>query len=179
MIDYAVALTFPGKIAKELNRLRQEYNQYVGYTIEPHLTLVYPLLPEGDISIVKEKLDAVGKKAKPFTLILNGIEYFEGKNNVAYVAIENKQPVKALHTDIMLSLSGLIKEEYTDGQYNFERFTPHVTIGEQIPEAVFPSVKKMFSDYRLHFEIEMASFALFSSGDDAKWRVDSVFQLSG
>ena len=179
MIDYAIALIFPGAIAKELNVLREKYLHYVGYTIEPHLTLVYPLLLEVDISLVKEKLDAVSKRTKPFTLILNGIEYFEGKNNVAYAAIKDKQPVVALHIDIMRSLNGLIKEEYTAGQYNLERFTPHVTIGEQIPEDVFPAVKNRFSGYRLHYEIEMDSFVLFSAGEDGVWKPNCLFKLSG
>ena len=179
MIDYAIDLIFPGAIAKELNSLREKYNQYVGYTIEPHLTLAYPFLPEVDISLVKEKLNAVSKRTKPFTLILDGIAYFEGKNNVAYAAIENKQPVVALHIDIMRSLNGLIKEEYTDGQYNLERFTPHVTIGDQIPQEVFASVKKRFSDYRLYYEIEMLSFVLSSADEDGVWKPNCLFKLSG
>ena len=73
--DYAVVLTFPGDIAESLNKLREKHNKYTGYTIEPHLTLVYPFVPQGDITTVNEKLDAVAGRTKPFTLILNGIEY--------------------------------------------------------------------------------------------------------
>ena len=61
--------------------------------------------------------------------MLNGIEYFEGTNNVAYVAVENKWPVIGLHTDIVYSLKGLIEESDKEA-YKLERFTPHVTIGE-------------------------------------------------
>ncbi len=179
MIDYAVALTFPSEFAKKLNGLREKYNQNVGYTIEPHLTLVYPFLPEVNIGIIEEKLDEAGKRTKPFTLLLKGIEYFEGVNNVAYAAIENKEPVTALHADIMRSLNGLIKEEYTDGQYNIDKFIPHVTIGEQIPDDVFPTVKRKFSDYELHYETEITSFTLFSGSEDGVWKKAEIFGLSG
>ena len=179
MIDYAVALTFPSEVDELLSRLREIYNQYIGYTIKPHLTLVYPFVPQVDITIIKEKLKAVAKRTKPFTLVLNGIEYFEGANNVAYAANENKQPVIDLHIDIISPLKELIKEEYTNGQYNLERFTPHVTIGGQIPDEIFPTIKKKFSDYDIHHEIEIVSFVLFSSGEDAIWKPACVFELSG
>ena len=178
-ILYTVALTFPSEVEEGLSRLKEQYNQYVNYTIEPHLTLVYPFVPEVDIVIINEKLEAVAKRTKPFTLVLDGIEYFEGTNNVAYAAVENKRPVIDLHTDIIQSLKGLTKEPYTDGKYNLEGFTPHVTIGEQIPDEVFAIVKKQFSDYKLHHEIKIVSFSLFSSGEDGIWKSAHVFELSG
>ena len=175
--DYAVVLTFPGDIAESLSRLREKYNKYTGYTIEPHLTLVYPFVPQGDIATVNEKLDVVAGRTRPFTLVLNGIEYFEEANNVVYAAIENKRPVVDLHVDIVHSLSGLITQEYTDGSYNLERFTPHVTIGEHIPDGVFPTVKEDFSDYELHHEIMIGFFVLFSAKDDRIWQPECVFKL--
>lgn len=179
MTAYAVALTFPANVARELNELRNELTQYVGYRIEPHMTLVYPFSPPVDMNTVEEKLDAVAKAARPFRLVLDGVEYFEGENNVAYVAVESADPVKSLHTAIMRSISGLIGEESANGQYNLERFVPHVTIGEQIPNELFPSVKVKFADRKVHHEIEMSSFALFFSGDDRVWKAKRLFWLSG
>jgi len=175
---YAVALTFTGEVAKELSRLREKYNRYVSYTIEPHLTLEYPFVPEVDLSIINEKLKAVARRTRPFTLVLSGIEYFEGTSNVAYVAVENKRTVVDLHTDIVYSLKGLIGEGDKEG-YKLERFIPHVTIGECIPSEVFPTVKKRLSDYELHYESEIVSFVLFSVGKDEKWEPARVFELSG
>jgi 2'-5' RNA ligase len=179
MVNYAVVLTFPGDVAEELNKLRSDYNQYVRYRIEPHLTLVYPFLPLRNIDTVDEKLAAVGKRTKPFTLILDGIGYFEGENNVVYAAIEDEEHVKALHNEIMHSLSELIKEEYTDGQYDLDRFVPHVTLGEQIPDELLPSVKERFATYKLHNEVEVSSFVLVSAGEDGVWKRNRSFGLSG
>ena len=178
-IDYAIALTFPAEVAEKLSSLREEYNRYVGYTIEPHITLAYPFLPEVDIATIKEKLQAVAKRTKPFSLVLNGIEYFEEANNVAYAAVENKRPVIDLHTDIKHSLDGLIKDEYTEGIYNLERFTPHATISEQIPDEVFPIIKKALADCVLHYEIKITSFTLFSADEDGIWKPACSYQLSG
>ena len=179
MTLYAVALILPDQIEQILDNLRGDYNRYMNYIDIPHLTLVYPFVPEVDITIVNEKLEEVAKRTKPFTLVLNGIEYFEGDNNVAYAAIENKRPVIDLHTDIIHSLNGLIKEEYTNGQFNVDRFVPHVTIGEHIPDVVFLTVKKTFADYQLHYEIEIVSFPLFSLGEDSIWKTTRLFEITG
>lgn len=175
---YAVALTFTGEAAKELIRLREKYNRHVSYAIEPHLSLEYPFVPKVDLSIVNEKLKEIARRTRPFTLIVNGIKYFEGTNNVVYVAVGNRRPVIDLHTDIVYSLKGLIKEGDKE-LYKLERFTPHVTIGECIPNEVFLTVKKSLSDYELHHEIEIASFVLFSADKDEKWKPACVFELSG
>ena len=175
---YAVALTFSGEIADMFGRLRKDYQQYMKYTIVPHITLVYPFAPGVGMSIIVEKLEEVAKRTSPFTLVMSGIEYFEGGNNVVYVAIAIKQSVKELHADLIRSLNGLIQEEYTDGNYNLEKFTPHMTIGEKIPEDVFPGIKQRLSSYKLYHESEIADFSLFSE-ENGIWEPKRVFELAG
>ena len=177
MTLYAVVLTFSDEHVKELNKLREKYQRYVSYTIVPHLTLKYPFTLIADIAIVNDKLKAVAGKIKPFTLVLNGIEFFEGINNVAYAAIENKRPVIALHAEIVHSLKGLVKEE-DEEIYELDRFTPHVTMGESIPEDVFPAIKKMLADYDLHLECQISAFSLYAGTWDGVWKLESVFELS-
>jgi 2'-5' RNA ligase len=174
-IDYAIALTFPIEVVDELDSLREEYNRYVSYLIEPHITLVYPFQPEVDIAIIKEKLEAVARRTKPFTLVLNGINYFEGGNNVAYVTIENMHPVRELHRSIVNSLSKSVKE--LPG-YNFSEYIPHITIGEKIPEVILPIIKKKLANYRIHYECRIDYFSLFSE-DNRVWSQKRVFKLSG
>ena len=175
---YAVALTFSGGIDEMLKNLREDFKEYMRYTIVPHITLVYPFVPVFSLYKVNEKLEEVAKRTKPFNIILSGIEYFEGTNNVAYVAVEKRRAVRKLHTDIIKSLDGLIKEWYTDGKYNLERFLPHVTIGERIPDALFPDIKKRLSKYRLHYQDNVTEFGLFAEENGA-WQLNRVFQLAG
>lgn len=176
MTSYAVALTFPAGIETELNRLREKYNRYVNYHIPPHVTLMYPFKLSTDLTVTKERLESVASRTRPFVLELDGVEYFEETNNVAYVAIKNKRPVVDLHTDIVRSLQGLVEGEYEE--YIFERFTPHMTIAESIPNEVFPVIKKELSGYTLNRNINIDSFVLFSSGNDAVWKPETIFRLS-
>ena len=177
---YAIVLTFPDEVAKVLSELREliKYQRYVSYNIEPHLTLKQPFIPEVDLTIINERLRAIAERTRPFTLVMNGIGYFGGANNVAYAAVENKQLVIELHTDIVHTLKGLVKQEDTE-TYELERFTPHVTIGESIPEDVFPTINKMLSGHKLHLECEISAFALYSGTWDGVWEPVCVFKLSG
>ncbi len=178
MTLYAVVLTFSGEVAGRLNQLRDKYNRYVSYTIEPHLTLKPPFTPEVALTVIREKLQAVAGRTEPFTLVLNGVKYFEAVNNVAYVAIETKHPVIDLHADVVHALKGLVKQAEED-PYELERFTPHVTIAESIPQDVFPTVRKDLADYKIHLECEISAFSLYSGTWDGVWRPVSAFELSG
>ena len=176
--DYAIVLTFAPRIEKPLSKLREKYLKNTDYQIVPHLTLVYPFMPVFSLYIVNEQLEKVAKRTKPFDITLNGINFFEDESNVIYAAIENKRPVKNLHLDLVRSLEGLIKEQYTDGKYNLGRFVPHVTIGNKIPDDIFPDLKKRLSRYRFYFEENITDFTLFIETSGV-WQRKRVFKLSG
>lgn len=178
MTSYAVVLTFPQQVEKELKDLRDRYNKYVTYSIVPHITLKQPFKSRVELSVVNERLSAVANRTKPFVLILDGVEYFEEVNNVVYVAIKNNKPVADLHADIVRSLEGLVEAEY-EVDYGLDRFTPHMTIAEQIPDEVFPVVKKELSSYKANHKVAMDSFSLYNQGEDKIWKLGTIFRLSG
>jgi 2'-5' RNA ligase len=175
---YAVVLTFSGEIEKVFEKLREDFQPHMNYTVVPHITLVYPFVPVFSFFRINEQLTKVAKRTKHFKIVLNGIEFFEDGNNVAYAAVQNRRTVKRLHTDIVKSLEGLFKEWYTDGRFNFEKFVPHVTIGERIPATSFPDVKKKLSRYKLHYEDHITDFSLFAE-DNGNWQLNRVYELKG
>jgi 2'-5' RNA ligase len=175
---FAVALTFPETVESRLIKLCEDYRQYMKYNIVPHMTLVYPFVPVFSLFQIKEQLENVARQTPQFNIVFNGIEYFEGEHNVAYAALENKRAVKKLHTDIIHSLDGLIKEWYTDGMYNLENFIPHVTIADKIPLKIFADIKKRLAGYSLHYEYKVADFGLLEE-ENHEWRINQVFELTG
>jgi len=178
MTSYVIALTFPAEIEEELNVLRGKYNRYVRYSITAHLTIKKPFKMIAGLATVNERLEAIASRTRPFALELDGLEYFEGTNNVAYVAIRNKKPVIDLHTDIVRSLARLVEAEYEE-DYELEKFTPHVTIAEHIPDKVFPAIKQELSNYNQNYKTNIDSFTLFSQEEDAVWKPLTIFRLSG
>lgn len=174
---YTVILTFPKNVEEELKKLRRKYNKYTSYSIDPHITLKQPFRPIVASAIIDKKLRAVAERTKPFNLILNRIEYFEGANNVAYAAIKNKKSVIGLHTDIVRSLKGLVKEKYKE-EFELEKFLPHATISEEIPNKAFPVIKKELSSYKLKHKIKIDFFSLYFEGKKEIWKPAGVFKFS-
>lgn len=176
--SYSVALTFPGELEILLNKLREAHRPHMHYAFVPHITLVYSFLPAKSIESVIERLEEVAAKARPFRLTLDGIEYFQTVNNVAYIAIKNPSPVKALMHDIVTAIKGEVTGYYAGDQYHPDHLIPHMTIGEQIPGHIFPEVKKRFADLKIHREIEVKDFILAGESGNL-WETLRKFKLRG
>ena len=180
MVSYAVVLTFPEQIERELDILREPYKTYVGYTIPPHITLKFPFILRTDLGDARERLEFVADNARPLHVVLDGVRYFEGDNNVAYVAIGEEKPIRELHSHIHYALEGIVSEEYEELRgFVLDGFIPHVTVGEHIPDEVFPAVKKTLENHRIRYEARLESFHLYSQADDRIWRPAEEFNLSG
>jgi 2'-5' RNA ligase len=175
---YSVALTFPGELEILLNKLREPYRPHMHYAFLPHITLVYSFLPAKSIESVIARLETAAAKARPFSLTLEGIEYFQTVNNVAYIAIKNKESVKALMDDIVREIKGEVTGYYAGDQYHPDHLIPHMTIGEKIPPHVFPELKKRFADLKIHREIRVEEFILAGESGNL-WQQLRTFKLKG
>jgi 2'-5' RNA ligase len=175
--SYAIVLTFSEDIENVFSKMRSRFQQYLDYTIVPHITLVYPFAPVFTLLQINEQLDKIAKHTRQFSITLNKIKYFEKENKVVYAALQNRQPVKKLHTDIVKSLDGLVKEIDTDGRYNLENYVPHVTIGSHLPDRVFKNVKNRFARYRIRYVDKITYFSLFAE-ENGDWERVRVFNLS-
>ena len=171
-----VALTFPEDVRRVLDRLRERHNRYVSYSIEPHVTLKFPFAVTCELDLIEDRLTAVAGRTRSFTMVLNGVAFFEEREKVAYVAIEDPGPVVRLHTEVVRSLQGLTKDE---GEYELEGFIPHATIAAAIPDEVFPAVKRSLSGLKLRHSVEVTSFSLLTAEKDGVWTPARVFRLSG
>ena len=176
--SYAIAITFPGEMEILMSRLREAFRPHLHSALVPHITLVYGFLPVKSIESVIAGLETVAANARPFSLMLEGIEYFQTVNNVAYIAIKNKDAVKAFMNDIVIAIRQHITGYYAGDTYHPDHLIPHMTIGEKIPPHIFPEVKKRFAEYQIHREIEVTEFAL--AGESAGlWQQLKTFKLTG
>ena len=163
---YAVVLTVAGKAKTGLAELRTRFGAHMKYTIEPHVTIKYPFTLRADIGIILNKLNEVAGHAKPFVMVLDGMRYWEGPNNVAYVAVKNRKAVFDLHSAVTLALQGLTAGDTT---YDFQNFTPHLTISEHIPNDILPGVKRELSEHEPKYRVKTTSFALFEAEPSDEW----------
>jgi len=160
MLIYAIALTMKGNAKKELTELRSRFGTNLNYRIEPHVTIIFRFTPKTDIGIIRSKLSGIAAQTKTFTMILNGIRYWEGKNNVAYVAVQNQLPVYNLYATIIHALEGLIAGDAT---FNLQNFIAHLTISEHVPGESLAVLKKELAAFKPEYRVNINSFALFAA----------------
>ena len=175
---YSVALTFPGELEILMSRLREPFRPHLRHAFLPHITLVYSFVPAAGMDKVIGGLEAVAANARPFLLTLEGIEYFQTVNNVAYIAVKNQEPVKALMHEIVTAIKKDITGYYAGDTYHPDHLIPHMTIGEKIPAHVFPEVKKRFTAMQIRHEVEVNSFTL-AGENGGMWEQLLTFKLRG
>jgi 2'-5' RNA ligase len=176
MILYALALLLPGEIGEVLKGLREKYRNDMTYIPEAHITLKYPFTLKTDLNSAKKSLAAVAENVRPFTLALRGIDFWEKPRRVAFIRIENKEPIMALHSRIMDCVQGQVTTQFEE-RFDKDWFHPHITIGENIAEPVFPELKAEYSRYEISRDVEISSFSLFSN-ERGTWKSTENFLFS-
>ena len=176
--SYSVALTFPGEMEIVMSKLREAHRPHLHYAFIPHITLVYSFLSAGSIESVIAGLETAAAKARPFRLTLEGIEYFQTVNNVAYIAIKNKDDVKALMHGIVLAIKDVVTGYYAGDAYHPDHLIPHMTIGEKIPAHLFPAIKTHLAGFSIQKELEVQNFVL-AGESGGLWETLKVFKLGG
>jgi 2'-5' RNA ligase len=175
---YSVALTFPGELEILLSKLREPFRAHIQHAFSPHVTIVYALKPTESIDIVAAKLEGIAKTARPFKLVLEGIEYFQTINNVAYIAVKNPEPVKSLMHEIVLAIRKDVTGYYAGETYHPDHLIAHMTIGEKIPAHVFPEVKKHFAGIKIAREMVVNDFVL-AGESGGLWQELKRFKFGG
>ena len=158
--SYAIALVFPGEMEAVMSHLRESYRPHLRSALFPHITMVYSFLPAAGMEKVIEQLEAVASKSRPFNIVLEGIRYFQTVNNVAYIAIKNQEPVKALMHDIVTAIRSHVTGYYAGDSYHPDHLIPHMTIGEKIPPHIFPELKQRYASLDIRRELAVNSFTL-------------------
>ena len=158
MDSYVVIIVPSEKILKFVDRYRKKNAKYTNYVISPHITIYPPFYLEGSseeevISLLKNEFLGTEPKIINFP----SVNYFEGKNNVAYFGPDEQslRYLKSFLIKTTKALKGKIKNVYDDYNFTPEKFKPHMTIAEKIPSKILPLVKEKLAklDTSLSFDV--------------------------
>ena len=171
MYSYLIILLPPKNVIKTIDKYRLKYAKYTNYIIPPHITVYPPFLLKGITEkqlIAKLNKDFINTKCSEISL--KSIDYFKGRNNVAYVKpdIKSSKYIANLLVKTVKSLDGYTNKLY--GGYNIipEKFNLHMTIAERIPNASLPRVKKELTSFNHEFSFRIESFYIFKKAIDTK-----------
>jgi 2'-5' RNA ligase len=179
MNQYAIIIVPPAEICEMVDIYRKRYAQYTSYVIVPHFT-VYPsfFIEKGDEKSILQLLKDTFKGTQSETIKLEKISFFDGKNNVAFFEpdINSSEFIKGLLVKATKLLSGMVKNVYDDYNFTPDKFKPHMTIAEKIPNDIFQDVKNELNKLEKKGSFLVSSVYLFKQQDNSNFwnKVDEI-----
>jgi 2'-5' RNA ligase len=165
---YAIVILPPEDISKVIDSYRVKYARYTSYVIVPHITLVPPFFIEKESPIeIILSLEEGFKGLPPFKLILENVNFFEGKNNVAFVQpdVGSSDCIRNILRKTTSILGNRIRNAYNGYYFTPEKLVPHLTIAESIPESIFPEIKTEMGGLAFNYTFLVDSVFLFKQSE--------------
>ncbi|MCP3143552.1 poly(A) polymerase [Pyxidicoccus xibeiensis] len=144
----AVVLIPPDEVWEPIQALRRKHDAKFTRWM-PHVTLLYPFLPEESFDEVEALLTEALRDVKPFQVTLSGFHHFEHRANVtAWLRPEDKPygALQALHA----KLEQALPECDDQGHKSARGFTPHLSVG-QLPRASATDLARTLSAWEKHW----------------------------
>lgn len=154
-----------------MDKYRRLYAKYTSYTIPSHITVYPPFFLKGITERrFLTKLVNDFSKTKCGEVTLNSIDYFKGRNNVAFVKPDSKSSkyIINLLVKTVKFLEGYTKSVYSEYSPTPDKFNPHMTIAEKIPNNSLPKIKKELKNFNNVFSFKVESIFVFKKATDAK-----------
>ncbi|MFP2905657.1 poly(A) polymerase [Pyxidicoccus sp. 3LFB2] len=144
----AVVLIPPDAVWEPIQALRRKHDSKF-HRWMPHVTLLYPFLPEESFDEAEAVLAAALRDVKPFEVTLAGFNHFEHRANVtAWLKPEDRPhgALQALHA----ALEGALPECNDQGRKSARGFTPHLSVG-QLPRSGAAEIARTLAGWEKHW----------------------------
>lgn len=176
---YLLAIIPPQPISDFVDNYRHQYDVNNLHSIPPHIT-VYPSFysSESEPKLI-DKLNNIFNKNAPFRISFKSVDFFTGKNNVAFFKSDPESTLKIrnLLISTQLHLSDIITDVKLDYPTNSEQFTPHCTIAEDIPNCEFLNVRRDLESLSVNQSFDVNSIFLLRK-QQKKWLSISEINFS-
>lgn len=169
-VRIGVAIQVPEPFGPQLQHARADFGDPFAHDIPPHVTLLGPTVVEPhELDVVGDHLTAVGRRHRPFTVLLRGTGTFRPVSDVVFV-----QVVKGIAECEQLERgvrSGPLAQEV---RFNYH---PHVTVAHDVPAEALDRAFDELATFEAEFLVD--SLQVFEHGDDGVWRPVRDFPLLG
>lgn len=159
--SHFVGISLPAELHTVVDTIKKSVHMDDEHTLKPlipHITLLHPSsLQHTSIEILKQEIELVSSRVKPFTVTLDDIDFFE--REVCYVRATSPQLDALQHSLVQL----LPKAQQSE--YNSRRFIAHVTVAQknrepQLDTATLTKYVRSTIQLPLHFTVD--SIDIFS-----------------
>lgn len=165
-----------GSIEELKKTVARDYGTEHVLTAPAHLTLVPPFPFEEDLfSLLQKEITAVTQDFRPFSVILDGFQFFEPK--VLFLHVLQNRSLRVLEKQLRERLfSSFPSVEWKPPV----RFHPHISLATKIPnDGTFFQIQKEYSTKKFHADFPVSTIALLEWKNHDHWEVRKSWKLQG
>jgi 2'-5' RNA ligase len=181
MDTYLVAITPPPDTQAHIQEYRRRVTQYTGYKIPPHITLYPPFYLQNTtlekmVDSIRTNLDYVHNG----TVRLADIDSFTGYNNVIFFKPDDQSTtyLKNIFSAVHQALSGRVTDRFSDYAADANKFVPHLTIAERVPNGVWQTLQTQLLQHPVDISFPVNTIGLYEQAEDSReWRLVNTVTL--
>lgn len=165
---YSIVVFPSSKVQEVANSYRKRYDPTYAL-IPPYIRLKEAFeLEQDQLPALVNHLRQVADGTKPFPIRFHRVSTFHPTNNVVFLAIQNKEPLEALHQKIV---GGFFQKP------EMFAFVPHLTIGRDLSDDVLKDVTSQLGMVQFDLTSDVDRFHLITQQEDGTWSVYQTFHL--
>lgn len=174
-MSYLLLLKVPEKVCDYVAQLQDRFD-FKKRFLEPHITLVPPFKLRGDLNekLLLSELEKVG--FNPFKQVIDGIDFFEGKNNVIFLDVVMNNYLMKLYLSIRNILEPVSQRAYGKGPLFRSTYKPHITVAKRLSDQKFLKAKSELLDENFDVAWRVRSFWIYNFSKNNKWKPMHKFE---
>lgn len=168
-MNFVVAVIPPQSVQDVANSYRKRYDPLYNL-IPPHIKLTEIFYAHPDqMANIDHFLRQVAHQTDSFSVKIHKVSHFHPTNNVLYLAIQDEQPLIALHHKIY-EASFLPERTYA--------YVPHLTIGQRLSDDELHDVYGQLRMKKFELEFTVDRFHLLKETENRTWIIDRTYPLT-
>ncbi|MGE0637962.1 MAG: 2'-5' RNA ligase family protein [Bacteroidia bacterium] len=159
LVTYKIMIHPGDKVTEDAKSFKKilfdNCGKYDSVNSPPHITIASFSMDEQREDILVKQLDKFTSSASPFSVSVNNFNFFDTVqgHGVAYLSIQNKEPIIQLQTliNIVLKIDVRVNKKYL-----LKTKVPHITIGKNLDKTKLEKSKEIFSgkEYSSNFTVD-------------------------
>ncbi|WP_224372507.1 poly(A) polymerase [Hyalangium versicolor] len=175
----AVVLIPPEELWGPIETLRSKHDRTYERWM-PHVTLLYPFVPEEHFAEAETLLEEAVRNLEPFQVTLSGFSHFEHRGSMTAWLRPEDRPHGALKS-LQAALQAALPQCDEQGRKSENGFTPHLSVG-QLPRSSPAEIRRTLSAWERDwkpFTFEAREICLISRRGEEPFEVRRRVQLGG
>jgi 2'-5' RNA ligase len=173
---FAVVAFAPPEVRDQVEEIRRQLPPSGRPIMHAHVTVKGTFVEPRDLEVIAERISTRCAEELPFTLAMSKV-FAGGREGEGYVGlrVDESVPMSRLHWNLVSDLRDLCVTTY--GNEATDRFSPHLTIVQQISADDVPDSQAVVERFHPSFTFDVTEVALVGRRGGTAWESLATFAV--